>query len=90
MSACRFSSWEWSCTGAAGCEASSSSDPSSPNLIAIPLAFAAAVAFIALSVRQVLLYLSFARADTPGMVQAIGFGLIASVLSFLAFQRVKG
>jgi hypothetical protein len=59
-------------------------------LIAIPLAFAAAVAFIALSVGQVLLYLSFARGNTPGTVQTVSFALIASVLSFLAFQRVKG
>ena len=59
-------------------------------LIAIPLAFAAAVAFIALSIGQVLLHASFARGNTAAMVQMIAFGLIASVLSFLAFQRVRG
>jgi hypothetical protein len=59
-------------------------------LIAIPLAFAAAVAFVALSVGQVLLHVSFARENTPGIVQTLAFALIASVLSLLAFQRVKG
>ena len=59
-------------------------------LIAIPLAFAAAVAFIALSIGQVLLHASFARGNTTAMAQMIAFALIASVLSFLAFQRVRG
>jgi hypothetical protein len=59
-------------------------------LIAIPLAFAAAVAFIALSIGQVLLHVSFARENTPGIVQTIALAAIASVFTFLSFQRVKG
>jgi hypothetical protein len=39
---------------------------------------------------QVLLYASFDRGNAPGIVQVIAFGTIASVLSFLTFQRVKG
>jgi hypothetical protein len=58
-------------------------------LIAIPLAFAAAMTFIALSVGQVLLHLSFARENVAGIVQMTAFALVASVLSFLAFQRTK-
>jgi hypothetical protein len=59
-------------------------------LIAIPLAFAAAMTFIALSVGQVLLHLSFSRENIPVVVQMTALALIASVLSFLAFQRTKG
>ena len=58
-------------------------------LIAIPLAFAAAMTFLALSVGQVLLHLSFARENVAGIVLMIAFALVASALSFLAFQRVE-
>jgi hypothetical protein len=53
-------------------------------------AVAAAMTFVALSIGQVLLHLSFGRENTPGIVQVIAFALVASVLSFLAFQRIKG
>ncbi len=59
-------------------------------LIAIPLAFGAAMTFVALSIGQVLLHLSFGRENIPGIVQVIAFALVASALSFLAFQRIKG
>lgn len=59
-------------------------------LIAIPLAFAAAMTFIALSVGQVLLHLTFARANALGIALMTALALIASALSFLAFQRTKG
>ena len=59
-------------------------------LIAIPLAFAAAMTFVALSVGQVLLYLSFGGRNIAGIVQMVGFATIASVLSFVAFQRIRG
>jgi hypothetical protein len=59
-------------------------------LIAIPLAFAAAMTFIALSVGQVLLYVSFGGKSTVGIVQMVAFAAIATVLSFVAFQRVRG
>ena len=58
-------------------------------LIAIPLAFAAAMTFIALSVGQALLHLSFASENLAGIVQMIAFALTASVFSSLAFLRAK-
>jgi uncharacterized membrane protein YfhO len=59
-------------------------------LIAIPLAFTAAMTFIALSVGQVLLYLSFGGHNIAGVVQMVGLATIASALSFVTFQRVRG
>ncbi len=58
-------------------------------LIAIPLAFAAAMTFIALSVGQVLLYVSFGRGSAADLVQPIVFAGVASGLSFVTLQRVK-
>jgi hypothetical protein len=59
-------------------------------LIAIPLAFVAAMTFIALSVGQVLLHVSFGRESISGIVQTVALALIASALSFLAFRRIRG
>jgi hypothetical protein len=59
-------------------------------LIAIPLAFTAAMTFIALSVGQVLLHLSFASENLAAILQMVAFALTASVFSLLAFLRAKG
>jgi hypothetical protein len=58
-------------------------------LIAIPLAFAAAMTFIALSVGQMLLHLSFGSDNTATIVQMFAFALTASAFSFLAFKRAE-
>jgi hypothetical protein len=58
-------------------------------LVATPLAFTAAMTFIALSVGQVLRYLSFGNSSIAGIVQMVVFATIASGLSLVAFQRVR-
>ena len=58
-------------------------------LIAIPLAFAAAMTFIALSIGQVLLYRSFGGDNLGAIVQMTVFAIVASGLSSLAFLRVR-
>ena len=58
-------------------------------LIAIPLAFAAAMTFIALTIGQVLLYRSFGEDNLGAVIQMTVFAIVAAGLSFLAFLRVK-
>lgn len=57
-------------------------------LIGIPLAFAAAITFIALTVGQVLRYSPFGSGGLGGIVQPLAFAVVASAVALVALRRV--
>ncbi len=58
-------------------------------LVAILLAFAACMTFIALSISLTLLHVSFERGSLPDLVITIVLALVATGFSLVAFRRVK-
>jgi hypothetical protein len=59
-------------------------------VMAILLAFAAAMTFIALSVALLLLYFSFGQGNVPDVALTITLAAVASGFSLVVFYRVKG
>ena len=57
-------------------------------LMAILLAFAASMTFIALSIAMTLLYLSYDQGSVPDMVITMAIAVVATAVSLVAFSRV--
>lgn len=58
-------------------------------IIVIPLAFAASLTFIALSITQALLYFSFHKGGMFDLIQLMILAAVATGFSWLTFRRVK-
>ncbi len=59
-------------------------------LIALPLAFTAAITFVALAIGQVLRQVAFGSVGHSGIAQAFAFALVASIVALVGLRRVKG